>query len=121
MGYNTSYSLFVQADKGYLNHEDRFYGSLLERTRMSDDSFDPEFVELVDTGGCYGHLYDIEEYIDEIAPNYPHLLITLSGRGEDEDDSWEKRWKGEQNEVQRAVIPPFQNPNLRTESEMSNQ
>ena len=121
MGYNTSYSLSVQADEGCLNQEDRFYGALLERTRMTNGEFDPEFVELIDSGGCYGHLYDIEESIDQIAPNYPHLLIMLAGRGEDENDSWEKRWKGEHSEIQRSVIPPFENPNLRTKYEMSNQ
>ena len=120
MGYNTSYSLSIEADEGCLNYEDRFYGALLETTKMSNGEFDPEFVELIDNGGCYGHLYDIEECIDRIAPNYPHLLIMLTGRGEDEDDSWEKRWKGEYNEVQRAVIPPFQNPYLQTKYEKSN-
>ena len=120
MGYNTSYSLSVEADDGYLNHEDRFYGALLEMTKTADGSFDCEFEQLIDTGACYGHLYDIEEYIDGIAPNYPHLLIILTGRGEDEDDSWEKRWKGNKSEIQRAVIPPFENPNLRTEAEKSN-
>lgn len=120
MGYDTSYGLSIQADSGHELDEERFYGALLERSKCSDGSFDCEYKELVRCGGAYGHLYYIEEYIDELAPEFPHLLIILYGNGEDNDDSWEARWKGKDKEIQRAIIPPFENPNLQTEYEKSN-
>ena len=120
MGYNTSYSLSIQADYEHELDEERFYGALLERSKCSDGNFDNEFLELVEEGCAYGHLYDIEEYIDELAPKFPHLLIILSGDGDDNDDKWEARWKGKDKEIQRAIIPPFENPNLQTKYEKSN-
>lgn len=115
MGYNTSYSLSVQADSGHELDEERFYDAILDRS-----GFDCEYQQLVENGVAYGHLYDIGSYIDAIAPNFPNLLIMLSGSGEENDDVWEYRWKGNDKEVQLAVIPPFENPNLQTKYEKSN-
>lgn len=120
MGYNTSYSLSIQADYEHELDEERFYGALLERSKCSDGSFDCEYKELVEEGYAYGHLYDVEEYIDGLAPEFPHLLIILSGDGDDNDDKWEARWKGNDKETQRAIIPPFENRNLWTSYEKKN-
>lgn len=112
MGYYTAYGLHIVPDKGYEKEADEFEKELLE---YSDK--DCEVEELVKTGGCYGKLYDIEDWIGEVAKNYPHLLVCLGGDGEDSDDLWETRWKGAETETQKAVIPPFTNPNLLSEYE----
>ena len=120
MGYYTSYSLSIEADKGYELDEERFQGALLEATKYADGHYDSEVKDLINTGGVWAKLYDIVDTITEIAVNFPHLLIMLSGDGEDSDDLWEQRWKGSEKEYQISTIPPFQNPNLKTEYEKKN-
>ena len=112
MGYYTAYGIHIVPDKGYEKEVDEFEKELLE---YSDK--DCEVEELVKTGGCYGKLYDINNWISELAPKYPHILICLGGDGEESDDLWEARWKGNDTETKNAVIPPFTNPNLLTEYE----
>jgi len=119
MGYYTSYSLSIEADKGYELDEERFQVALLEATKHADGHYDSEVKDLINTG-VWGKLYDIVDTITEIAVNFPHLLIMLSGDGEDSDDLWEQRWKGSEKEYQIFTIPPFQNPNLKTEYEKKN-
>lgn len=115
MGYYTAYGLHITPDKG---HEDEVKKFEKELIKYSEN--DPEVKELVKTGGCYGKLYDIEDWIGEVAKKYPNLLVILGGDGEDSDDLWETRWKGGEVEMQKAVIPPFTNPNLLTEYEKKN-
>ena len=115
MGYYTAYGLQIVPDKGHEDEVKKFEKDLIE---YSED--DCEIEELVKTGGCYGKLYDIEDWIGEVAKNYPHLLVCLGGDGEDSDDLWETRWKGVETETQKAVIPPFTNPNLLTDYEKTN-
>lgn len=120
MGYYTAYSIDIEHDEGAVNQIDEFYKELLEVSKDSDGNFDVEYQELVREGVVYGKLYDIEDYIDELAPKYPGLLILLEGNGEDHDDRWEHRWKGTESEVQKAEIPPFKNVNLKTKYEKKN-
>lgn len=115
MGYYTAYGINIVADKGYENEVEEFEKALLKYTDN-----DMEVKELLKTGGCYAKLYDIESWITEVATNYPHVLICLGGDGEDSDDLWETRWKGQEIETQKATIPPFTNPNLLTEYEKNN-
>ena len=117
MGYYTSYSLslFGNAEQA---HE--FENELLEVTKYADGQDDCEVKELVNTGGTYAKLYDIEDTISDLAPKYPDLLIILNGDGEESDDLWEARWKGSEHEKQYADIPPFTNPKLLTENEKQN-
>lgn len=107
MGYYTSYSLEIRHREQDSELVKSFEKELLER---SDD--DCEVKELINTGGVWAKLYDLEEWISELAPKYPELLIILYGDGESSDDLWEHRWKGGEQEVKEAVIPPFENPNL---------
>ena len=117
MGYYTSYDIAFEGD---FEQEEAFKEELLKESAYSDGENDPEVVELLETGGVWAKLYDLEAWIDELAPKYPDLLIILTGDGEESGDNWERRWKGNENETQRAIIPPFNNPNLFTKYEMSN-
>ena len=93
---------------------EKFEKALLD---ASGDDF--EVKELIGFGRVYGKCYDLESNIDELAPKFPHLLIILSGTGEDGED-WEARWRGNDKEVQYSIIPPFNNKNLWTEYEKKN-
>lgn len=73
--------------------------------------------ELISSGSCYAKLYDIEGWITDVAKKHPDVLVVLTGDGESSDDLWEERWKGEENERQNFIIPPFKNKNLFTEEE----
>ena len=115
MGYYTAYGLEIIPDKGYASEIEEFEKELIDYSEN-----DREIEELVKTGGCYGKLYDITDWISELAPKFPHILICLGGDGEESDDLWESRWKGSETETQISVIPPFNNPNLLTEYEKKN-
>lgn len=117
MGYYTSFSLEIQGEH---NRAKQFEKDLIEATRDENGDMDGEIKELIDYGAVYAKLYDIEDYIGPLAKKYPDLLIILGGDGEESDDIWETRWRGEECERQCAVIPPFTNPNLLTNKEKEN-
>ena len=117
MGYYTSYDIAFEGD---LEQQKAFKEELLKRTAYSDGRNDSQVFELLDSGCVYAKLYELDDNITAIAPNYPDLLIMLTGDGEESGDVWEKRWKGNETELQEAVVPPFQNSNLFTEKEKSN-
>lgn len=108
MGYYTSYSLQCYGPEDKI---EAFEQELLESTK-SDGEYDHEVNELIKWGCVYAKLYDIEKWIDGLAPKHPDILICLSGDGEESDDLWETRWKGTESECQKAIIPPFENNNL---------
>lgn len=112
MGYYTSYSLDIRCEEKDVELVKKFQKELLD---VSYD--DPDVRVLIEDGGVWAKLYDIEELINELAPKYPELLIILYGDGEDSYDTWERRWKGSESELQQAAIPPFKNPNLRIKEE----
>ena len=117
MGYYTSYalSMFGDCDKVEAAEQD-----LLNTTAYEDGSLDSEVKELVETGGAYAKLYELPEYISEVAERNPDVLIILEGDGDEPGDLWEWRWKGTQEERQVSAIPPFENKNLWTENEKIN-
>ena len=105
MGYYTSYSLQCYGP------EDKI--KAFEEGLLSISEDDSEVKELIEDGFVYAKLYDLDKWISAIAPGYPDVLICLSGDGEESDDLWEERWKGNDREIQRAAIPPFRNENLK--------
>lgn len=109
MGYYTSYGLSLY---GPTDECEAFEKDLLD---LSDN--DEEVRELLKYGGCYAKLYDLEAWMDQVAKKHPSVLAILSGDGEESDDQWEHRWKGLEDEVQKAIIPPFKNERLFTEYE----
>ncbi len=63
--------------------------------------------DLLDGLSMTGKFYDITDRISEIAEAFPDMLICLAGNGEEWDDMWEQRWKGEKTELHRMIMPPF--------------
>lgn len=104
MGYYTSYGLQCYGP------EDKI--KLFEEGLLSISENDSEVKELIENGCVYAKLYDLDKWISAIAPGHPEVLICLSGDGEDSDDLWEERWKGNECELQKSIIPPFKNNNL---------
>ena len=109
MGYYTSYSLEMF---GEVEEVEKAENDLLVMTEYENGDYDPEIKELVNTGGVYAKLYDIQDYLKEVAKKNPNVLIVLNGDGEESDDLWEERYKGELFEHNYATIPPFKNPEL---------
>ena len=113
MGYNQSFGLYVKCEEDHPEDEKAFMDALLDISKLDNGKLDLEVKELVEYGGTFGHLYDIQDWISELAPKFPRLLIVLSGTPEDPDPEWERRWKGNESELQYAIIPEFKNKNLR--------
>ena len=114
MGYYTSYSIDFECEPGFEQEEEDFKEALISEAEKYN--YGPEVKELYEFG-VYTKMYDIDVWISELAPNYPHLLIILSGDGEESNDLWEVRWKGKDREIQECIIPPFTNCNLFTKRE----
>ena len=117
MGYITIFDLRLIGDKDKVQ---AFEQDLLEESKDGNDEVDSDVVELIECGYTSAKLYDLEEWIDEVAPRHPDVLVILNGDGEESDDLWECRWKGDKCERQDAIIPPFTTPELLTEEEKQN-
>ena len=108
MGYYTSYSLQCYGPEDKIK---AFEDDLLKRSEYNGE-VDGDLEQLVNDGYVNAKLYDLVGWIAEIAPKHPDVLVCLSGDGEESDDMWEERWKGDEEEFQKAIIPPFENNNL---------
>lgn len=114
MGYYTYYTISFEGEEKQI---DAFKKELLDFAKNEDDNYDVDLDVLLKYGSSEGKLYDLEHWISSVAPKYPDVLICLEGDGEESDDLWEERWKGNNRESQRAIIPPFENPELKTKYE----
>ena len=113
MGYYTYYGLTILGEDDKV---ESFKKDLLEQSEDSTGVPDSDLSELLESEYVYAKLYDITDWIDEVAPKHPDILIMLSGDGEDSDDSWETRWRGNDSETQKMIMPPFTNPRLTPEN-----
>ena len=114
MGYYTCYNIAFQGD---IEKVEDFKKDLLDISRDDEGDVDSDLEDLLSYSGVEAKLYDLEGWIDEIAPRHPDVLVILDGDGEESDDLWQHRWKGDKNERQSAIIPPFETPELFTEYE----
>ena len=103
MGYITYFSLrmFGPDDKVEKAGEDI-------KALSSDGSFD----ELVDYEYSELKWYDWQNDIDKVAKANPDVLIILDGDGEESDDLWQYRAKGDKTEYHAFMISPFTTPEL---------
>ena len=104
MGYYTTFTLSIYGERKARN------GFVRDLINRSDNNTD--VLTLTGEGCVNAKLYNLDDWIDEIAPNYPELLIVLNGCGEEQDDIWETRWKGEETETHIICMPPFENEHL---------
>jgi len=117
MGYYTYFSIAFEGDKDKV---EAFKKDLLEESKDDDGDVDSYVEELLNYSGVEAKLYDLEEWIENVAPRHPDVLVILNGDGEESDDLWQARWKGNKSERQFAVIPPFTTKELLTENEKQN-
>ena len=67
---------------------------------------------IADNGDNDWKWYDWEEDMKKLAKMFPTILFVLHGDGEDSDDLWEWRGKGDEYEYHSFEMPPFTNKNL---------
>lgn len=104
MGYYTTFTLDLY---GTQEDKDGFADALITRSNNHDD------VKTLFRDGCVdAKLYYLDNWIDEVALKYPALLVVLRGCGEEQDDIWETRWRGEETETHIIAMPPFVNEHL---------
>ena len=109
MGYITEFELSLIGEPDNVSE---FNATLIKKVEEDDDSHVDDVKELIDYGYVSGKLYDLEDWIVYVARENPDVLVILKGYGEDQDDMWEMRVKGEDYEKKYAIIPPFENKNL---------
>ena len=68
--------------------------------------------ELVDDEYSALKWYNWQEDIDKVAKANPDVLIILDGDGEESDDLWQYRAKGDKTEYHAFALPPFTTPEL---------
>lgn len=92
------------------------------KTLADDNSYDGNWCtsELVQKGYLEAKWYDFEDTFPAFAAKFPDVLFIVNGDGDDSDDLWEARFKGNEIERHYMSMPPFTNPVLLTESEKSN-
>lgn len=112
MGYYTSYNLYF--------HGKREDVEGFKKALVKESNEDLDVKNLVNGIEVYAKLYLLSQWITYLSPKFPEVLVRLTGEGEDEYDRWEQRWKGDQTELQSAIIPPFRNEALKTEDEKKN-
>lgn len=103
MGYYTYYTL-------------AYYGSPEDEQALQDfqpDQADFKFpVKLIkqliaDNGDNDWKWYDWEEDMQTLARKFPNITFALHGDGEESDDIWEWRGRGDKYEYHRVEMPPF--------------
>lgn len=117
MGYYTYYQIAFEGDDDNVKE---FKEDLLKYSKGDDGEVDCYLEDLLSYSGVEAKLYDLEDWIDAVAPRHSDVLVILNGDGEESDDLWEARWKGDKCERQSAIIPPFTTPELLTEREKQN-
>lgn len=111
MGYYTYYTL-------------SYYGPPEDEQALADfepagDEFDlePQRMKqlIADNGDNDWKWYDWQKDMEKLAKKFPNILFLLHGDGEESDDIWEWRGKGDKYEFHAMEMPPF--TELLTESE----
>lgn len=113
MGYYTYYTL-------------SYFGSKEDEQAVSD--FEPNEDDfhvtsdglktlIADNGDCSWKWYHWEEDMKKLCKIFPNILFILNGDGEESDDLWQWRGKGDQYEYHCVEMPPFTNPELKLQNE----
>ena len=115
MGYYTYFSLSMIGDEENIDKVTQAALSL----NLDDDSlcYNEGIKELVTTGGIDAKWYSFEDDFIPFARKFPEVLFIVDGSGEETDDIWQWRIKGELDEYHRMKMPPFINSELLTDSE----
>lgn len=117
MGYYTYFSLDIKGDPKEVEKVQNFH------VPDNDTEFsDPFYINgiLNETEDHDYKWYDWEKDMKKLARKFPNVLFILDGDGEEPDDSWQFRIKGNICEHHYVELPPFTTPELLTEKEKQN-
>lgn len=113
MGYYTDYSLSCIGD----DEEIRAFCDDL----VNEHPDEPELQQLVDGEVMNMKWYHLSDWIGKTAARHPDVLVILDGDGENSNDLWQERWKGDEHECHSMMMPPFTSPDLLTDDEKQGQ
>lgn len=102
MGYRTSINISMYGEPEDIEAVENEMREVLG-DELADDILNNE---------AYIKWYYIRDDFFTVAKHNPNVLIIISGYGDEQDDIWEARWKGEEYERQEFCIPPFKNEKL---------
>lgn len=105
MGYNTHFTISMEGSdeakaKAIAELRKIYQGPGFIIEEVTDDKKALNLLEY----GFEAHWYDFGEDCHRIALAVPDVLIIVNGQGEDRDDIWEARYKGDLSELAKAVI-----------------
>jgi len=119
MGYYTAYTISFKGDEKRI---EALKKEILKTSGKLTGYSDAGVRELLENDCVFDKLYDLKAWIEEAAKEYPDVLVILTGDGDNTEDCWECRWKGEETEEIQVqfVWPEYKNKNLLTEEELKN-
>ena len=113
MGYCTTYTLncYNCTDEEMEDFKKELY-EVSGHNRYVDDFIDEGFISGV------SH-FPADEWIASIAGHFPNMLIVLDGKGEDDMDVWQMRYKNGKVFKQTAILyPPLEDKQFLSDSEI---
>ena len=108
MGYYTCFTIDYEGEEADIKKVEEDFKALYCEGYLD---------ELIDTGTSERKWYEWEKDMRKVAKKNHNVLIILHGSGEESDDIWQARAKGNEYEFQSFCLPPFENANLLTEDE----
>lgn len=101
MGYRTNFNLTMHG-------EDKAVSAVYEYAKTHDLSWELSTILKLDSLDDT-KWYEWKEEMRALAKRFPRVLFILTGVGEDHDDQWEYRVKGEKEELHQmdTIAPPF--------------
>lgn len=117
MGYYTYFSLDIKGDPEEVEKVQNFH------VPDDDTEFsDPFYINgILDEARDHDYKwYDWEKDMKKLARKFPNVLFILDGDGEESNDNWQFRIKGDICEHHYVELPPFTTPELLTEKEKQN-
>ena len=116
-------SLKSGSNMGYITYFNlEMIGSDEDIAKACDDAktYNNELIaELLDGEYLEAKWYDFQTDFSDFAKRHPSILFIVTGDGEESDDLWEARFKGDISERQDFMIPPFKTLDLLTEDEIA--
>lgn len=117
MGYYTYFELTMECSKEQEEQVKKYTDSFTEEDEHNGAWC---LAELIQKGFVEAKWYEFDKEFPEFAKKFPDVLFIVYGDGEDRDDIWEARFKGNEMETHCVAMPPFTNEKLFTSSEKIN-
>ena len=110
MGYYTYYSLTMIGEEKDIGKAKK--DAKQDKNECLSCLLNEQFIE--------AKWYDFHTEFEAFAKKHPKVLFIVCGDGEEPEDLWEERFKGNQVEYHSVTMPPFTNPELLLPDEKEN-